>query len=52
MFEVYAEVAGKEIEDSIRREMNGPLEDGLITIGRYYTAASICFKIWRSWDRV
>lgn len=35
MFEVYAEVAGKEIEDSIRREMNGPLEDGLLTIVKF-----------------
>lgn len=37
MFAAYRSTTGKDIEDSIKSEMSGDLEDGMLTIGKNNT---------------
>lgn len=34
MFEEYQKISGRDIEDSIKREMSGSLEDAFLAIGQ------------------
>lgn len=36
MFDEYRKVSGKDIEESIKREMSGSLEDVFLAIGVFY----------------
>lgn len=34
-FEIYEKIAGKDVEESLRKETKGVLQDALLTLGLY-----------------
>lgn len=45
MFDEYRKISGREIEDSIKREMSGSLEDVFLAVGESLPHASLTFVL-------
>lgn len=45
MFEEYQKISGREIEDSIKREMSGSLEDVFLAVGESLLDASLALVL-------
>lgn len=42
VFEEYQKLAGKSIEDSIKSETRGSLEDAMLAIGKWWSFPLLC----------